>query len=229
MLSHGSAVPLAVALVGALATGCVSFAVPPPAFTFGGPATAARRESQFGFGAGSGASLFPGAHSGGTGWFGRWRIGLSDRLETGVDVFGMARGDKGTFTGKLAGKLQLRPLLAFEIGLGAADDSDGKSLGADLGAIVGGQAGRSAWAPYGALRVSGGLAVTERRDDEGNVLTPPHALLVLGSVGAAVRLCDFARFVIEGGYGGIFVNGHEDAGQALYVGVGLLVTARPPR
>ena len=59
-----------------MTVGCVTMAAPPPVATFGGPRVALSGHSEAGVGVGSGMSLFPGAHSGGSGWLGRWRQGL---------------------------------------------------------------------------------------------------------------------------------------------------------
>jgi hypothetical protein len=63
-------------------------APPPPLVTFGAPTTAPRGGAELGLGAGTGASLFPGAHAAGNGWFGRVRYGLTNRLDLGGDIVG---------------------------------------------------------------------------------------------------------------------------------------------
>jgi hypothetical protein len=55
------------ALIAIAGTGCVHMAAPPPLAIFGGPLTVGPGRSELGIGAGTGGSLFPGAHAGGTG------------------------------------------------------------------------------------------------------------------------------------------------------------------
>ena len=95
--------------------------------------------------------------------------------------------DKGTFTGKLALRARVRRWLSAEAGLGAADDSDGKSLGGDRG---------STWDAYGALRAAGSVAVTNQ-----NVNGKPgaqDAAFALASAGATARVSDAIRLRFRG-------------------------------
>src|SRR5271165_4485963 len=74
------------AWAGAWGCGCVAMAPPPPVATLGAPETAAPGHAQAALGVGGGASLFPGAHSGGIAVFGRYRRGFTERLDLGGDV-----------------------------------------------------------------------------------------------------------------------------------------------
>jgi hypothetical protein len=208
-----------------LAAGCVTMAAPPPLPTFGGPATAARGADEVALALGGGASLFPGAHSGGNGWFTRWRRGVSDTWDVGVDVLGVQHSNLETLTTKLAFRHRLGPRLRIEGGVGAADDSNGKALNADIGITAGRLRPESEWSRYVSLRVA------VAHGYPGNVLglgtsadrvAPPDDLIGIGAIGTSGRIGSQAHFVFEGGYGGIAVRGHSGLGRAFYLGAGLL-------
>jgi hypothetical protein len=116
-----------------VSAGCVTFAPPSPLVTFGGPKTTEKGTSEAAIAMGTGFALFENAHSGGLGWFGRYKYGFGDKFDLGIDALGVVHSDKGTLTAKLAGRYQVRDNLRLEAGLGVADDSDGKSLNSDLG------------------------------------------------------------------------------------------------
>jgi hypothetical protein len=136
-----------------LLTGCVSFAPPPPLITFGGPKTLGKYNSEVGIGAGTGVVMFPGAHAGGEGWFGRYKYGFTEDFDLGVDAIGVARGDKSTFTAKISGRYQMTDRLRLETGLGIADDSDGKSLNGDI-AVTCGTINGNIWNYYSSVRIA---------------------------------------------------------------------------
>jgi len=201
-------------------------APPPPLMTIGGPATAPVGGAEVALGSGSGASLFPGVHGTGHGWFGRYRYGLSERTDLGVDMLGVQYSDKGTLTGKLSLRYRLRPHWRIEGGLGVADDSNGKSANADLGLTVGSLRPERWWEYYGAIRVGGAHGYP------GNILgsgdtAPPDDAVFIGTAGASIRVQPNIHFVMEGGYGAILVRGVSDVGQAVYLGACLLMTAGP--
>lgn len=213
------------ALVVCTGSGCVTMAAPPPLATFGGPATAPRGEAEVALAAGAGFSLFPGAHAGGNGWFTRWRRGLDERWDLGVDVLGVQHSDRGTITAKVAVRRRVREHVRLEAGVGAADDSKGKSLNADLGVTAGTVRAGAPWNYYVSFRVAGAHGYP------GNVLSlgtssdsmaPPDAFIALGAIGVSGQLGDHARFIFEGGYGGIAVQGHSGTGRAAYLGAGVL-------
>ena len=116
-----------------ISAGCVSFAPPSPLVTYGGPKTTEKGTSEVAIAMGTGFALFENAHSGGQGWFGRYKYGIDDKFDIGVDAVGIVRSDKGTLTAKLAGRYQVEEDLRLEGGIGVADDSDGKGLNSDLG------------------------------------------------------------------------------------------------
>jgi hypothetical protein len=127
--------------------------------------------------------------------------------------------DKGTLTGKLAVRARLGPRLTAELGAGAADDSDGKSVGAEAGLIAGSDRGRT-WDAYGALRAAGSLALTH--NDVNAKPGAQDAVFGLATAGATAKVAENARFVFEGGAGALAVRHTTGFGRTLYLGVGLV-------
>jgi len=207
-------------------------AAPPPIATLGGPAIAAPGTSELGLGMGAGMSLFDRAHAGGTGWTGRYRHGLSDALDLGVDVIGVQHADKGTLGGKLALRWAVAPRLRLELGAGAADDSEGKSVNYDLGIVTGTRNPGAPWNYYGALRIAGahgfpgdvccGAGAT-------GTSAPPNSFLAIATLGTEARVSDNARFIFEAGAGPLWVHGRDEVGKAFYLGVGLLLNVGAQR
>ena len=204
-------------LAAVAAAGCVSMAAPAPLPILGGPSVAALGHSEVGIGAGTGLSAFPGAHSGGDGWLGRWRQGLGGGFDLGVDAMGVRRGDKGTFTMKAAGRYQAGPHTRLEAGVGAADDSDGKSLNAEMALTLGTVRPRS-WNFYTSLCVA--AAKGFRPDPDSTA--PPDDLLGIAAVGASGTIAGTGRFVGEFGIGPALVRGNSAIGLVLYFGTALL-------
>ena len=208
------------------AGGCVTLAPPAPLVTFGGPETVVRGHSEVALAVGSGGILYPQAHATGHAWFGRWRYGVTDRLDCGVDVLGVQHSDNGTLTAKAALRYGLLPHLRVEVGAGAADDSLGKSLNGEVGVTTGTRRPDATWNYYTSFRI--GAARGFRGDACCNSgatgdVAPPNSLIAVGGVGAAGRVTNGVRFVIEGGHGFTWVEGRHDVGRLLYVGMGLLM------
>jgi len=137
---------------------CNLIASPPPVATFGGPATAAPGHTELGIGVGLYAELLPPpcGHGGGTGWFVRWRRGVSNRIDLGFDVVADNQSD-GSFgaTAKVAMRYQVNPGFRLEAGLGAADEGDGRSVNADLAATIGTRNSDRTWNYYTSFRLAG--------------------------------------------------------------------------
>ena len=213
-------------LLGLLLSGCVTFAPPTPLFTYGGPSTTGAKTSEAAVAAGTGVTLFDGAHTGGSGWMGRFNYGVTDRLDLGFDFMGISRIDGGTMAMKLASRYQLSPHLRAEAGFGAADDSDGKSLAADLGLTFGTLRERP-WNFYGTLRFAaakgypGNVIFEDQTPLPEDQVAPPDAIFTLLNFGAEGRITKHQMFVFEGGYGYVFPEGHE-AGPAFYYSAGLV-------
>ena len=219
--------PLSLFLAISLVSGCVTFAPPPPMITAGGPQTIPRNHSETALAVGTGVALFDGAHAGGNGWLGRWRYGLNDRLDLGADILGAKHADRGTFTLKLAGRYALSKIARIELALGAADDSDGKSLHSEIGLTLGRVNEKRFWNRYLSFRLAGakgypGNAIfadqTPLPEDQ---IAPPDALFTLINAGTTGRISSNQRFFMEGGFGYIFPEGKEP-GPMIFWGVGLL-------
>lgn len=129
-------------------------------------------------------------------------------------------------TGKLALRYRLRPHWRIEGGLGVADDSHGKSANADVGLTAGSLRPERWWDYYGSVRAS------VAHGYPGNILgsgdtAPPDDAVFIGSAGASIGIQPNIDFVMEGGYGAIVIRRVNDVGQAVYLGVCLLMTAGP--
>jgi hypothetical protein len=212
-------------LVASITTGCVTMAAPPPVATLGGPSVVSAGHSEVGIGVGSGASLFPGAHTGGDAWLGRWRQGLGSGFDLGLDALGARHADKGTFTFKVAGRCQLGEHTRLEAGVGGADDSDGKSLNADL-ALTLGTTSRRSWNFYTSLRLAAAKGFPGDLFGTGTT-APPDDVLGIAAVGASGRISNTGQFVAEAGIGPALVRGTRDIGVVIYVGAGLLFDVGP--
>lgn len=201
--------------------GCVSFAPPSPLVTFGGPAVVDTSHSEVGLAVGTGVAMFPGAHSGGQGWFGRYKRGIAPNFDLGVDAVGIVRSDKGTLTGKLVGRYQAAKNIRLEVGLGLADDSDGKSVNGDA-AITFGTVRETTWNYYGSLRLGAAKGYP------GDILfggsgdqSPVNALFPIVNLGTQAKVAANERFIFEGGFGYIFPEQHG-TGTLIYLSCGLL-------
>jgi hypothetical protein len=211
---------------------CRTVAAAPPVLTFGGPTTAAAGEYEAAFGAALGGNLFDCTHQLGSGWFARWRRGMTDRIDLGTDIEVIQHNDKGTVTLKLETRFQLRKRLRLEVGAGAADDSDGKSLNAGLGLTTGTMTDRPinhfASIRFAAARGYPGNVCCfgggGPGSDVGGTNVPPGSQLVLGTLGTTARVSDTTRFVYEGGFGRIVAHFSDRiaTGKVFYLGVGLL-------
>ena len=206
-------------------SGCATFAPPIPLMTFGGPKTVAPQHWELGIGIGSGAMAFTNSFGGGSGYLGRWRTGLSDKLDVGIDVMGVEHSGNGTFSFKPAVRYQAADHLRFEAGVGAADDSEGKSVGGDLGFVVGTTRDRAPWNFYGALRFAGSLGFNDknhRTARPGENDPPSDAGFGLLSVGASASISPTSQFITEAGFGLVYVGRTKEYGQMMYLSVGLL-------
>lgn len=204
---------------------CNLIAAPPPLATFGGPAVAAPGHTELGLGVGMYAELLPSPcdHGGGTDWFVRWRRGVSNRIDLGFDVVADNQSD-GSFgaTAKVAMRYQVNPGFRLEGGVGAADEGDGRSVNADLAAVIGTRNVDKTWNYYTSFRLAasrgcGGLFCTGLLP--GALL--PGAIVPLGVIGSSARISDNASFIMETGLGGIFSREHPASGVYLHFSFGL--------
>src|SRR5262245_37160398 len=104
-----------------LTAGCVNFAAPSPLVTLGGPATVHRGESEFGAAVG-GALVTAGIGNGsGNGALLRYKYGVTDGFDLGLDGVYGRHGDNDAVSIKAAARFQLAPNWRLEAGVGAAD------------------------------------------------------------------------------------------------------------
>jgi hypothetical protein len=210
----------------AAAQDCRTIAAPPPLATVDGPATAERGESEMALGAGFGGTLFDCTHKTGSAWFGRMRRGLTDRLDLGADLLVAQHQDKGTATAKIALRYRLRKRLRLEAGVGGADDSDGKSLNADI-AITTGTIRNTTWNRFASLRLAGAHGYPGDVCCFGGASgtnVPPDNYLLIAAIGASARVGEVARFVYEAGFGDVlthFTDRHE-TGRVFYLSMGVV-------
>ncbi len=211
---------------------CVIYAPPGPMMTYGGPQTTSRGTSDAALALGTGATLFHDGHTPGQGWFGRYKYGLSDKWDLGMDALGVSYSDKYTFTTKIAARYQLFPHFRLEGGVGAADDSNGKSLNSDIGITCGTLRKDKTWNYYGSFRIGyvkgfAGNAIFSSSSSSNDTVAPSDASVALLNLGAQGRVSDRINFIFEGGYGYIFPVGHQ-SGKTLYLSCGLLFNLGKP-
>ena len=212
-------------MISSLCSACVTFAPPSPMVTFGGPKTTGKGTSETVLAAGTGAALFSGAHSGGLGWFGRYKYGLSDKWDIGVDAISFSHSDKYCFTAKFAPRYQLSSNFRLEGGIGGADDSYGKSLNCDIG-ITWGTINQKTWNYYSTLRIGyahgyPGNILFEGNSNEGDTTAPANTYIALLNIGTQGKIIEKMDFIFEGGYGYIFPKGNG-TGIAVYISCGIL-------
>ncbi len=213
-------------LIGAIfLSGCVTIAPPAPMLTYGGPQTTPKGASEAAIAVGSAGALFEGGHSGAQGWFARYKYGLSKRFDIGGDIMGGKRNDGQTLSLKVAGRYQLTEKSRLELGIGAADDSDGKSLNGDAAFTVGTLRDKP-WDYYASLR--GGFAkgyagnvIFSDQTQSGDTIPPPDAVYLLANLGIQGKVSTNQRFIIEGGYGYVLPD-NDDAAPIFYISAGLV-------
>jgi hypothetical protein len=209
---------------------CALRAAPPPMATFGGPATAARGQTELGVGVGAFGEDHGGACSidlvGATDWFTRWRRGVADDADLGFDAQISSEGN-GTLTGttKVAARLQATSGLRLEGGVGAADSGDGRAVNGDLAAMIGTHdRPDDTWNYYAALRLAASHGCGNLfclGGDSAPGTRAPGALIPVGQIGATARVSATARFVMEGGLGEIYSRQQPHNGVYLHLAFGL--------
>jgi hypothetical protein len=201
--------------------GCVVFAPPSPLVTYGGPQTTPEQQSEVALGIGSGAARFEDAHAGGLGYMLRYKYGISQKFDVGIDAIGVVRSDKGAFTGKAVGRYQVADHWRLEGGIGLADDSDGKSINGDAAITWGTLPKTSPWNFYSSFRIGGAKGYPGDLKNGTDEDAPPDTWISLLNIGTQGKLSENQRFIFEGGYGYVFPQG-ENAGTLVYVSGGLL-------
>ena len=163
-------------------------------------------------------------HGGASDWLVRWRRGLGDRFDLGFDgEIDAAGSNEGTV--KFAARYQLTPGLRLEAGVGASDGGiGGRSVNGDVAAVIGTRREDRTWNYYGSLRLAASRGCANlfcaSGSDTGH---NPGAILPLVVGGATARICDKARFVMEGSpFGGIISREHPGFGYYVHISVGVL-------
>jgi len=211
-------------LLGSLSS-CVTFAPPPPMLTYGGPETTPKNCSETAIAVGTGAALFDRAHTGAQGWFGRYKYGISEKIDLGIDLMGAKRNEGLLLSTKITSRYQLSKHSRLELGIGVADDSAGKSLNGDV-AITFGTVRDKSWNFYTSLRlgyakgVASNFVVLPGQDRLNDSIPPPNTTIALINLGAEGKISKHQKFILEGGYGRIFPKG-EISGPAFYLSVGM--------
>lgn len=202
--------------------GCQDIATLPPVLTFGGPGTVSPGGNELGLGAGAFGNLFPApcAHDTGIDWFGRWRHGLTDRFDLGVDFLGLEHSSDQALSVKLAARYEILKNLRLETGFGFGDDTKGKSLTAEVGATVGIPGLAKNWGGYASLRLAGAHGLAGNLFGIGTTV-PPGALVPMASFGVSPHISRNAKWILEGGGGAILSREHINVGMFVYVGVGM--------
>lgn len=213
-------------LLGLTMTGCVVFAPPSPMVTYGGPETTKKGTSETVIALGTGNADFLGSHSSGTGWFGRYKYGLSNKFDIGIDAIGFKYSDKSTLTAKIAARYQLQPHFRLEAGIGGADDTKGKSLNCDLGLTGGTIPKDKNWNLYYTLRFGyangfPGNVFTFDGSSEDDTVAPLNNCLALLNIGTQGKVSDNIKFIWEAGYGYLFPEG-KGTTRIVYLSCGLL-------
>jgi len=207
-------------------SGCVTFAPPSPLMTFGGPETTPHKASEVALGFGTGVALFDKKHAGAQGWLGRYKYGLSEKFDLGIDMVGAKRNEGLYLSAKLASRYQLTKKSRLEIGLGVADDSDGKSINGDFAYTIGTIKNKN-WNYYSSLRygfakgVAGNAVTLPGQTQLNDSIPPPNTSFLLINLGAQGNITKTQKFIIEGGYGYIFPDGEKN-GPAFFISAGLL-------
>ena len=208
-------------------TNCVTIAPPSPMVTYGGPKVTPKNTSETAIAFGTGAALFDGAHTGAQGWFGRYKYGINDNWDIGMDILGAKRNDGLYLSLKGATRYQLSEQSRLELGIGVADDSSGKSLNGDIAYTIGTIKDKP-WNFYTSFRLGYAKGVRKnfitlsgQTTIERDSIAPPNTFIGLINVGAQGKINAHQKFIFEGGYGYIFPKG-EKSGPAFYLSVGLV-------
>jgi len=198
--------------------------------TLGGPATAAPGHTELGiavgvFGEGFDVPPCEIDMIGSTNWLARWRRGLTSRTDIGFDVL-IANSDNLAGSTKVAMRYQATKGLRLESGAGFSDGGSGRSVNADMAAVIGTyKHPDDTWNYYASIRLGAShgcnnLLCIGSPGPPGS--DPPGALIPLGVIGATARVSDTARFVMEGGLGEHISRQQPPSGLYLHISFGLL-------
>lgn len=188
---------------------CGPIAAPPPLATFGGPSTAGAGQTELGIAVGTYGEFYPSncGHIGTTDWLVRWRRGIGDRFDLGFDGEVDTQGGTNGGTIKVAARYQVTHGFRVEAGVGTSDTGfAGRSINADLAAVIGTTNESRTWNYYTSLRLAGSRGCNglfcAGVDSAGS--HNPGAVLVVGAIGATARVSEHAKFVMEAADGAGF-------------------------
>jgi hypothetical protein len=198
--------------------------------TFGGPATAAPGHTELGLGVGvfgEGFDVPPCITDmiGATNWLARWRRGVTSRTDLGFDLLVASNQTILAGTTKVAMRYQATQGLRLEGGIGMSDGGTGRSVNADLAAVIGAyKHPDNPWSYYASLRLGGShgcvnLLCLPAESVPGS--RPPGTLIPLGAIGATARASHTTRFVMEAGLGGHFSRQEPSSGLYLHLSFGV--------
>jgi hypothetical protein len=209
---------------------CEAIAPLPPMATFGGPLTAPRGETELGMGVGGSGELneltpqCAEVELGTTDWLVRWRRGVGDKTDIGFDwELSNTAGNGIIGTVKFAVRQRVAKGLRLEGGVGTADSGFlGRSINADVAAVIGTTHEASTWNYYASLRVGASHGCINLVCLGGSGLDHnPGGIVPLGVIGASARAADNIRFIMEGGLGEVFSGEHPDPNVYIHLSFGV--------
>jgi hypothetical protein len=209
---------------------CQGIAPLPPMATFGGPLTAPHGETELGIAVGGSGELneitasCPEVELGTTDWLVRWRRGVGDKTDIGFDwELSNTAGNGIIGTAKFAVRQRIAKGLRLEGGVGTADSGFlGRSINADVAAVIGTTNVDSPWNYYASLRVGASHGCINLVCLGGSGLGHnPGGIVPLGAIGASARVADNVHFIMEGGLGGVFAREHPDPNIYIHLSFGV--------
>jgi hypothetical protein len=208
---------------------CEAIAPLPPMATFGEPLTAPRGETELGIAVGGSGELneltasCPEVELGTTDWLVRWRRGVGDKTDIGFDwEVSNTAGNGQIGTVKFAVRQRVAKGLRLEGGAGTADSgAAGRSINADVAAVIGTTHEDSPWNYYASLRVGASHGCVNLVCLGGSGLGHnPGGIVPLGVIGASARVAGNIHFIMEGGLGEVFSREHPDPNVYIHLSFG---------
>lgn len=186
-------------------------------------------DTELGLGLGVYAELLPNncGHVGDDNATMRFRRAFSDRFDFGFDFFvGTQGGNTLGGTPKAAVRYLVTPGLRLEAGVGVADGGGERNLNADVAAVLGTHNQTKTWNYYMSLRLAGARGCLTCGTNTNHA---PGALVPLGAIGTTARISDNAKFVMEGGLGGIFARQYSSPASYIHLFCGIEFNVRKAR
>ena len=148
------------------------------------------------------------------GWFGRFRFGVTDKMDIGVEGMGFRFDNNFNLMGKGSIRYSFKPWLRADIGAGMGDNAYGRSINGDVGLTLGTAKDR-VWNPYGTLRYGFGYGLKGTglkpalEGVELGQLTNSHTVML--NIGAEAELIPYLYFLAEAGVGQVIPVGQRSA------------------